>query len=593
MNYKILQENIGIKSLKDVVLENKEITKNEINFLLNPTSEYVENPFKLKNMSEGIKLFMEELEEESKIGVLVDSDVDGFTSGTLVYLFLINECQYPKEKIQIFHHQKKTHGLSNDKIFKEIKKSDINFLIIPDAGSNDITQIKELLKIGKRILILDHHQINDEEQNTLFSDQNGNIVGVIINNQLDEYSNSFAGVGVTYKFLTALTEDELIHYMDLVAIGNIADSMLINDFELRYVVDKGLKNINNELIKEFIVDAKLEEEDLTPTDISFNVANKINAVIRYGSLQEKEDLFKALIGEEEEIEYTPRKSKSNPNPQTEIQTLQKAMVRISKSIKTKQDNAKKKSVEKCKQFVIENNLNENKAIVIIDEDGEIIDRKITGLIAMNLVSIYRKSVVLLGKTKEKYTGSIRGYGVDSFKDILETTEIVKITGHNNSAGIEVEFKDIPRLIKRINRAMEDIEVIPPCTLVDCKIDLNNIKEKEMQEVLNLKPIWHQHCAEPLFLIEDLIIDSKKIRNPYTTLITFNVNGIEIKKEYCSGVWKKEFLKEDVMKFGKPTLKCDLIVKIDYDNYRNKPCLSIVEAESEIVKENKKKDNIPF
>lgn len=592
MNYKILQENIGIKSLKDVVLENKEITKNEINFLLNPTSEYVENPFKLKNMSEGIKLFMEELEEESKIGVLVDSDVDGFTSGTLVYLFLINECQYPKEKIQIFHHQKKTHGLSNDKIFKEIKKSDINFLIIPDAGSNDITQIKELLKIGKRILILDHHQINDEEQNTLFSDQNGNIVGVIINNQLDEYSNSFAGVGVTYKFLTALTEDELIHYMDLVAIGNIADSMLINDFELRYVVDKGLKNINNELIKEFIVDAKLEE-DLTPTDISFNVANKINAVIRYGSLQEKEDLFKALIGEEEEIEYTPRKSKSNPNPQTEIQTLQKAMVRISKSIKTKQDNAKKKSVEKCKQFVTENNLNENKAIVIIDEDGEIIDRKITGLIAMNLVSIYRKSVVLLGKTKEKYTGSIRGYGVDSFKDILETTEIVKITGHNNSAGIEVEFKDIPRLIKRINRAMEDIEVIPPCTLVDCKIDLNNIKEKEMQEVLNLKPIWHQHCAEPLFLIEDLIIDSKKIRNPYTTLITFNVNGIEIKKEYCSGVWKKEFLKEDVMKFGKPTLKCDLIVKIDYDNYRNKPCLSIVEAESEIVKENKKKDNIPF
>ena len=591
MNYKILQENIGIKSLKDVVLENKEITKNEINFLLNPTSEYVENPFKLKNMSEGIKLFMEELEEESKIGVLVDSDVDGFTSGTLVYLFLINECQYPKEKIQIFHHQKKTHGLSNEKVFKEIKKSDINFLIVPDAGSNDITQIKELLKIGKRILILDHHQINDEEQNTLFSDQNGNIVGVIINNQLDEYSNSFAGVGVTYKFLTALTENELIHYMDLVAIGNIADSMLINDFELRYVVDKGLKNINNELIKEFIVDAKLEE-DLTPTDISFNVANKINAVIRYGSLQEKEDLFKALIGEEEEIEYTPRKSKNNPNPQTEIQTLQKAMVRISKSIKTKQDNAKKKSVEKCKQFVTENNLNKNKAIVIIDEDGELIDRKITGLIAMNLVSIYRKSVVLLGKTKEKYTGSIRGYGVDSFKDILETTEIVKITGHNNSAGIEVEFKDIPRLIKRINRAMEDIEVIPPCTLVDCKIDLNGIKEREMQDVLNLKPLWHQHCAEPLFLIEDLIIDSKKIRNPYTTLITFNVNGIEIKKEYCSGVWKKEFLKEDVVKFGKPTLKCNLIIKIDYDNYRNKPCLSIVEAESEVIKD-KKQGDIPF
>ena len=591
MNYKILQENIGIKTLKDIILENREITKNEANFLLNPTSEYVENPFKLKNMSEGIQLFIEELDNESNIGLLVDSDNDGYCSSALMYLFLINECSYPKEKIQIFHHQKKTHGLSDDKVFKEIKKSDVNLMIIPDAGSNDIEQIKDLLKLGKKVLILDHHQINDDEQNTKFVDQEGNIIGVIINNQLDEYSTDLAGTGVVYKFLVALTENELEHYMDLVAIANIADSMYLNSFESRYIVDKGLKNINNELMKELIENAKLEG-DLTPTDISFNVSNYINAVIRFGTMEEKENLFRALIGEEEEIEYTPRKSRNNPNPQTEIQTLQKAMVRISKSIKSKQDTAKKKSVEKCKQFISENGLDKYKTIVLIDEDNELIDRKITGLIAMNLVSIYKKSVVLLGRTKEKYTGSMRGFGVENFKEILESTEIVKVTGHNNSAGVEVEFKDIPRLIKRINRAMEEVEVIPPCTLVDCKIDLNNIKEKEMQEVLNLKPIWHQHCAEPLFLIEGLIIDSKKIRIPYTTLITFNINGIEIKKEYCSGVWKKEFLKEDVMKFGKPTLKCNLIVKIDYDNYRNKPCLSIVEAESEVIKD-KKQGNIPF
>ena len=591
MNYKILQENIGIKTLKDIVLKNREITKNEANFLLNPTSEYVENPFKLKNMSEGIQLFIEELDNESNIGLLVDSDNDGHCSSALMYLFLINECSYPKEKIQIFHHQKKTHGLSDDKVFKEIKKSDVNLMIIPDAGSNDIEQIKDLLKLGKKVLILDHHQINDEEQNTKFVDQEGNIIGVIINNQLDEYSTDLAGTGVVYKFLVALTENELEHYMDLVAIANIADSMYLNSFESRYIVDKGLKNINNELMKELIENAKLEG-NLTPTDISFNVSNYINAVIRFGTIQEKENLFRALIGEEEEIEYTPRKSRNNPNPQTEIQTLQKAMVRISKSIKSKQDTAKKKSVEKCKQFISENGLDKYKAIVLIDEDNELIDRRITGLIAMNLVSIYKKSVVLLGRTKEKYTGSMRGFGVENFKEILESTEIVKVTGHNNSAGVEVETKDIPRLIKRINRVMEEVEVIPPCTLVDCKIDINNIKEREMQEVLNLKPIWHQHCAEPLFLIEGLIIDSKKIRNPYTTLITFNVNGIEIKKEYCSGVWKKEFLKEDVVKFGKPTLKCNLIVKIDYDNYRNKPCLSIVEAESEVIKD-KKQGNIPF
>lgn len=589
MKYKILQENFN-RNLKDIVLENRELTKSDVNFLLNPSSEYLENPFKIKNMSEAITLFINELDNESKIGIVPDCDVDGYTSSALLYLFLVNECEIPRERIQIFYHEGKMHGLDN-KIFKEIKKSDINFLIMADAGSNDINEIKELMKIGKKILILDHHTINDDEQNSIFQNQNGDLVGVIVNNQLDEYSNNLAGVGVVYKFLNAMTEDELTHYTDLVALGNIADSMYLNDYELRYIVDKGLKNIDNELIKEFMIDAKLEG-NITPTDVSFNIANKINAVIRYGNAKEKEDLFRALIGEQEEIKHTPRKSRTNPNPTTEIQTLQKAMVRISKSIKQKQDNAKKRAVEKCKQFVEENDLGNNKAIVIIDEKGELIDRKITGLICMSLVDVFKKSVVVLSKSKEKYVGSMRGYGVDSLKEILESTEIIKVIGHHNAAGVEVEFKDIPRLIKRINRVFEDIEIVPPYTLVDCQINTKSLKEKDMLEVFNMKPIWHSHCGEPLFLLKNVIVESKKVRNPYTTLLVFDLDGIEIKKEYCSKVFKEEFLKENVVKFGKPTLECDLIVKIGYDDYKRKPCLIIVEAESKVV-EKKENKNIPF
>ena len=593
MNYKILQENTFSKSLKQIVIENRELTNGDVDFLLSPTNEYVENPYKLKNMFEATKLFVNELESESKIGILVDSDTDGFTSSALMYLFLINECDYPKEKIEIFHHKLKMHGLSDEEIFKQIKNSDINFLIIPDAATNDIQQLKELMKIGKRILILDHHQMNDEEQSTLFYDQNKGLIGVIVNNTFDEYSTTLAAVGVVYKFLNALTEDELVHYTDLVAIGCVADSMVLNDYETRYIVSKGLSNINNSLFKEFMEDAKLEG-NLTPTDVSFNISNKINGVIRFGTLEEKIDLFRALIEEKEEIEYTPRKSRTNPNPTTEIQTLQKAMVRISKSIKQKQDNAKKKCVEKCKAFVKENGLDDNKAIIIIDEKGDMIDKRITGLIAMNLVDVYKKSVILLSKSKEKWIGSMRGFGVSNLKEILESTEIIKVMGHNNSAGVEIENKDIPRLIKRVNRAFENVEVVSPYMLVDCEINLDTIRQREMQEIVDMKPIWHQFCSSPKFLIKDLIISSSKIRNPYTTLLVFDVNGIEIKKEYCSKVFKEKFLCEKERTFGRPDLKMNLIVEIGYDEYKRKPCLIIVNAESEIVKENKnKKDNIPF
>lgn len=93
-----------------------------------------------------------------------------------MYLFLINECQVPKNKITLFFHQGKLHGL-DPRVLKEIKKSNIEFLIIPDASTNDFKEIKELLLIGKKVLVLDHHQSNNEEPRTVFKDTNGKLVG--------------------------------------------------------------------------------------------------------------------------------------------------------------------------------------------------------------------------------------------------------------------------------------------------------------------------------------------------------------------------------------------------------------------------------
>lgn len=154
MKYNIKTENTFGRTLRDIVLKNRELTEKDVDFLLNPTSEYQEMPFKIKNVDKGIELFISELDKGSDIGILVDTDVDGYTSSALMYLFLINECQVPKEKIKLFFHSGKLHGL-DPKVFKQIKKSSVEFLIIPDASTNDFKEIKELLSIGKRILILD------------------------------------------------------------------------------------------------------------------------------------------------------------------------------------------------------------------------------------------------------------------------------------------------------------------------------------------------------------------------------------------------------------------------------------------------------
>ena len=598
MKYNIKVDNPFGRTIRDIVLRNRDLTeKDVINLSSYNLGAVTESPYKLDNIGEAVQLFMQEYDKESKIGLVVDSDVDGYTSSALIYLFL-KESNYPLDKIQIFHHEGKMHGINDEKVFKQIKKSDINFLIIADAGTNDEKQLKELMNLNKKILILDHHiKSDDNSMKEIYKNQIGEFIFVLVNNQLGEYFKDFSGVGIVWKFLTCLLQKEWVHH-DICAIGNIADMMNINnDLELRILVNKGLDNITNQLFKEFLKDVNIEKP--TPMDVSFNLSNYINGVIRFGTPKEKEMLFRALIGEEEEFEYKPRKSKNNPNPTVEIESLQRHMVRLSKSIKQKQDKKKKECIELCKKHINENNLNDNKVIVVVDKENEMVDKRITGLIAMGLVDIYKKPVVLLSYSAKQdcYIGSMRGYGLESFKKILESTEIIKVTGHDNSAGVEVQKKDLPRLIKRINKVMEDVNTVEPSIDIDCVIDLKEISFKQMNEILDLKMLWNSFCPKPQFLIKDKEINIKDIRNPYPTLLAFEIDGIQFKKEFCSGVFKSDFLCEEETKniFGRPDIVIDeMVVSIEYDDYKKQPCFGIKSAKTHVKKKDDKKNkNIPF
>ena len=75
MKYNIKTTDTFGKTLYDIVLSNRNLTKEEVDFLLNPTGEYQELPFKIKNIDKGIELFISELDKGGDIGILVDTDV--------------------------------------------------------------------------------------------------------------------------------------------------------------------------------------------------------------------------------------------------------------------------------------------------------------------------------------------------------------------------------------------------------------------------------------------------------------------------------------------------------------------------------------
>ena len=197
---------------------------------------------KLDNINDAVELFMNHFNQKDKIEILVDEDPDGFCSAAMMYLYIKQmDNEYPVN--YILHTRAKSHGLDDDVTVSE----DTKLLIIPDAGTNDTLQCKELVSRGIDILILDHHESEEDNKYAL-----------IVNNQMSaNYSNKdFCGAGIVYKFLQALdteTWNEFADdYLDLCALANISDVMDMRSFETRYITNIGLLNIKNKCLQALI-----------------------------------------------------------------------------------------------------------------------------------------------------------------------------------------------------------------------------------------------------------------------------------------------------------------------------------------------------
>lgn len=153
MKYQVKNKDYKTRNFYDEVLLNRQITQEDIDRLLNVSYEY-KDPFAITGMREAVDFFTEKYDKDLIIGLLVDSDADGYTSSSILYQFLTEEIGHPIENIRIFLQEGKQHGL-NSKIFKEMLESDVNLWIIADSSSNDTDRQEQLHEKGMDIIILD------------------------------------------------------------------------------------------------------------------------------------------------------------------------------------------------------------------------------------------------------------------------------------------------------------------------------------------------------------------------------------------------------------------------------------------------------
>ena len=564
MKYKLINEDIKGKSLLDIVYENRGVTKEQVNELLKADSRYYRDPFEIFNMDRAVEMFEEEISKESVIYILCDSDNDGYCSASMMYDFLVEDICYNKDKIKFFMHSGKQHGL-NAPVFKEIMDSNVEFLIVPDAGTNDLKQMQKLNELGIKILCLDHHQLeidlNEIPSNT-----------IVVNNQIGECESRYgSGTLVTSKFIEAMGYNT-DKYKDLVAVSLISDNMNLLTLENRAYINYGLSNIKNSLIKAYFDKNRIFKP--TINDVSYNFANFINATVRVGNEEEKELMIKAFTGEEDTFDYTKR------NGQIVKETLQEKVVRLSSNCKSRQNNATKKTVEQCNAYITKNHLENNK-VIIIKNDDKMVQNTQSGLVAMKVADSWKRPCIILNKMRDGfYSGSVRSVGeIKNLKDLLDETGLCEWNkGHLGAFGTMIKEENIEKLNNALNEKLKDFQFYDGRIYeVDKIMNIEELNKEDVKNIAKLKNLWCADCRKPRFAIKGIRIDSIKIKMTGKLKCEFETNGIKCVKNWCSKQFFEDLTLANVKHFGKSIpLNITLICEFSLD-YKGNPILEIVDA----------------
>lgn len=494
MEYQLLASRIPPRELSAVeqVLFNRGIDPENVEHYLNTTDEDILNPQMIMNIAEGAKVLVKHIAQGDKVLIQIDSDCDGYTSAAALINYLNRLFPgFVQSNIYYRIHTGKQHG-----ILLETIPDDVKLVIAPDSSSNDYDEHQQLKSKGVDVLVIDHHEADKISENA-----------VIINNQLCDYpTKSLSGVGMVYKFCSYM--DELLNvdyaddYLDLVALGMVADMMDLRDFETRHLITRGLENIRNPYFKGMVdKQAYSLKGEITPIGVAFYIAPYVNATIRMGTQEEKLMLFESMLDYRgyELIPSTKRGCKGQQETRVE------QACRNCTNIKNRQTKARDAALENIERIIKEKNLLENK-ILVVKLDTFAADRNLTGLIANQLMAKYQRPVLLLNKTADGWEGSGRGYDkskFDNLREFLKESDLVMYAeGHANALGVGITDEAFKTFIEYSNRELAEFD-FTPCYKVDFIFNGADFRGKDIVEIAELKSLWGQGVDEPFVAIEHI------------------------------------------------------------------------------------------
>ncbi|MCK9556599.1 MAG: single-stranded-DNA-specific exonuclease RecJ [Candidatus Cloacimonetes bacterium] len=450
----------------------------------NPDLSQITDPYLFEEMEIAVERILAAVDKKELITIYGDYDVDGTTATALLYLGL--KRIGANIDFYIPHRMIDGYGLSLGSL-DQLRENGSKLIISVDCGVNAMEEIKAISDLGMEIIITDHHNPKAELPPALAT----------INPKIPGCKYPFphlAGVGVAYKLLMAIYKklgidgtENVLKYMDLVAVGTIADIVPLIG-ENRIFASIGLQHLiemKNLGLNALIQLCGLNQKTLDTTDIVFGIAPRINAAGRMGSAALAVEL---LISTDEvhSMELAEMIERDNSLRQQEDQkTFHEACEIIEKKYK---------------------NMGNTPCMIVSSDDWH---QGVIGIVASKLVEKYYRPVIMISFKDGFGSGSGRSVADFDLFSALQHIEhnLHSFGGHKYAVGLTIYQEYLDRFENELSRYVADnlqLDQIQPPLVIDHEIELYDINEYLLDSLERFAPFGPENLR-PTFMTRNVSV----------------------------------------------------------------------------------------
>ncbi len=490
----------GFDDLTAQLAYNRNIeTSDDLETFLNPELDSLNNTGKLNDIEKAVQIILEKVKSKEKIYIYGDYDVDGICSTSILFDFLFrslgaNVMPYIPSRFD------EGYGI-NPTAIKKLQDEGAGLIISVDCGIRDGKILNEVLSLKTDLIITDHHQTPENEEDLEILKKTAKAV---VHPLLNDYIfkdicattvvwHLIRELAIEAKKQKLLIEDfDALKYLDLVALATVCDVMpLIN--QNRVIVAEGLKQMKdtqNTGLRELLMVSGISSEDLAAYHLGYVLGPRLNAS---GRLETALDGVRLLTSNNSEKVTELAKKLSDLN--TKRQEMTKELMFESEKL-------------------LESWGSDKKLILITGQEWP---EGLVGLVAGRLCEKYHRPVIVLSLKDGVAVGSCRS--TSSFhitKAIsLEADKLERYGGHAQAAGLTIKEENIRNFADNMLKyATEEIsdEDLEKILSIEMELSEDIINKDTLEDINQFGPFGFGN-KEPIISINSVkVINVKRVGN---------------------------------------------------------------------------------